>query len=56
MMAFLAALLVMIGIGFGAAFSLDTLQRTVDNKYQTEGVRLDPEPGLQSDKPGALKH
>jgi hypothetical protein len=41
MMAFLAALLVMVGIGFGAAVTLESFQSTADAKFKTGGVRLD---------------
>ena len=43
MVPFIAALLVMVGIGFGAAFVLEGAQRTVDRSFQTGGVRIDAE-------------
>lgn len=45
MLPFLAAIIAVIGISFGASFVLEGFQRTVDAKYHTEGVRLDPEMG-----------
>jgi hypothetical protein len=38
---FVAALLVMIGIGFGAAFTLESFQNTADAKFKSGSVRLE---------------
>lgn len=43
MVPFIAALLVMVGIGIGAAFALECAQSTVDRSFQTGGVRIDAE-------------
>jgi hypothetical protein len=46
MKAFIAALLVIAGIGFGAATLLETYQRTADGAYTTSGARIEPDPRL----------
>ena len=38
---FIAAVIAVIGISFGAAFVLEGFQRTSDATYQTGGVRID---------------
>lgn len=43
MMAFIAAVLVMIGIGFGASVVLEGFQMSSENKYRTDGIRLEQE-------------
>jgi hypothetical protein len=43
MMAFIAAVFVMIGIGFGASVVLEGFQSASENKYRTSGVRLEQE-------------
>ena len=43
MVPFIAAVIAVIGIGFGAAYVLEGFQRTVDRSYQTGGVRIDQE-------------
>jgi hypothetical protein len=42
MPSFIAAVLAVIGIGFGASFVLEGFQRTSATNYQSKGVRLDP--------------
>jgi hypothetical protein len=60
MMAFLAAVFVMIGIGFGASVVLEGFQSTAESKFSTKGVRLDPEEGrapfaqASAEKPAAV--
>jgi hypothetical protein len=59
MMAFIAAVLVMVGIGFGASVVLEGFQTTSEDKYRTGGIRLEQEapraPFAQAsaEKPGA---
>lgn len=43
MMAFIAAVLVMVGIGFGASVVLEGFQSESENKYRSTGVRLEQE-------------
>lgn len=51
MLAFLAAVIAVIGIGFGASVVLDQYQRTVDMTYVGGGAKPDPEPKLRGPKP-----
>ena len=53
MIAFLAAVLAVIGISIGASIVLDTQQRTVDSAYATSGTRVDLDPRLDG---AAQKH
>lgn len=46
MKAFLAALLVVIGVSFGASMLLETYQRTADRAFTGSGARIDPDPRL----------
>lgn len=39
---FLAAVVVMIGIGVGAKLALDTIQEPADVAFTTKGARIDP--------------
>jgi hypothetical protein len=48
MVPFIAAVIAVIGIGFGAALALEGFQSTSDKTYQTGGVRLDPDMGQPS--------
>jgi hypothetical protein len=48
--AFLAAVIAVIGIGYGAAIVLETYQRTADSEYVGSGARPDPEPSLRGVK------
>ena len=50
MIAFLAAALAVIGIGFGASVLLEQYQSTVDSTYVGGGARPDPEPKLREMK------
>jgi hypothetical protein len=50
MWAFLAAVIAVVGIGYGASVALDTYQRTSDTAYTTTGARPDPEVGLKNGK------
>ena len=50
MKAFLAAVLAMIGIGFGASILLETQQRNADVAYSTSGARIDIDPRLGGGK------
>lgn len=43
MAAFIAAVLVVIAISIGAAFTLERFQSTADRAFQTGGVRIDTE-------------
>ena len=43
MLAFIAAVLAVIGISFGASLALESYQSTVDRSFQTSGVRIDQE-------------
>jgi hypothetical protein len=47
MIAFLAAALAVVAIGYGAAFVLEGFQRTVDSQHVGSGARPDPEPKLR---------
>jgi len=40
MKAFFVAIVVMVGIGFGAMFSLETAQKQAGSAFSTSGVRL----------------
>jgi surfactin synthase thioesterase subunit len=42
---FLAAVVAVVGISLGAAFALETLQRTTDKSFATSSVRLSPGDG-----------
>ena len=44
-MPFLAAVVAAVGISVGAAFALQAFQKSVDEKFHTQGVRLDPSMG-----------
>ena len=46
MKAFLAAILTVAAIGFGASFALEIYQRTADQAYVGSGARIDPDPRL----------
>ena len=46
MKAFLAAVAVVVGIGFGASILLETYQRTADRAFTGSGARIDPDPRL----------
>jgi len=41
--AFLAAVVAVIAIGFGASYALDTYQRTADSAYVGSGAKPTPE-------------
>lgn len=47
MMAFILAIVAMVGIGFGASVALDGFQRTADSAFVGSGARPDPEPKLR---------
>jgi hypothetical protein len=47
---FLAAVIAVIGISFGAAFALEGFQQSADARYRTGGVRLD------ASEVGPVKH
>ena len=47
MTSFIAAVLAVIGISFGAAMVLETQQRTADAAYTTSGARVDLDPRLK---------
>ena len=46
MKAFLAAVLTVIAIGFGASFVLERFQRTADQAYASGGARVDADARL----------
>lgn len=46
MKAFLAAVLVVVGVSFAASVMLETVQRTADNEFVGRGVRIDPDPRM----------
>ena len=46
MKAFLAAVLTVIAIGFGASFVLERFQRTADQAYASSGARVDADARL----------
>ena len=46
MKAFLAAVLTVVVIGFGASVLLSNYQRTADNEFAGPGVRIDPDPRM----------
>ena len=46
MKAFIAAVFALVGISVGAAFLLETQQRTADVAYATKGARIDSDPRL----------
>jgi hypothetical protein len=50
--AFLAAVIAVVGIGYGAAIVLEGFQRTADSAYVGSGAKPDPEPKLRG---GPLK-
>lgn len=39
---FIAAVLAVVGIGFGASVVLESFQRSASTNFQSRGVRLDP--------------
>ena len=45
MVPFVAAIIAVIAISFGAAFALEGLQRTADQKFHTDSVRLSEDMG-----------
>ena len=45
MIAFLAAVLVVIGTSVGAAFILEGFQKSSADKFQTSSIRINPEDG-----------
>lgn len=45
MIPFVAAIIAVIAISFGAAFTLEAFQHTADQKFHTEGVRLSEDMG-----------
>ena len=49
--AFLASIIVVVGLSFGAMFGLETIQRYADSAYLGSGARPDPDPRLQPPKP-----
>ena len=49
--AFIAAVLVAIGISVGASIVLEKYQTTADRAYPAPGVRIDAEPSLSSETP-----
>ena len=51
MMAFLFALIAVVGIGFGASVVLDKFNSSVDSAYVGGGARPDPDPKLQPKPP-----
>lgn len=46
--AFLAAVIAVVGISFGAAFVLETYQNSAAKSFQTSGVRIDAKMGEPS--------
>lgn len=51
MWAFLASLIVVVGLSYGAMIGLETLQRSADSAYVGSGARPDPDPRLQPTAP-----
>lgn len=51
MMAFILAIIAVIGISFGASVALEGYQRTADSAFVGAGARPDPEPKLRSVDP-----
>ena len=49
--AILAALIAVIGIGFGASVVLERYQQTADSAYVGSGAKPDPEPSLRGTPP-----
>ena len=49
--AFLLAIIVAVGIGYGATVVLEGFQTTADKAYVGSGARPDPEPTLSGAKP-----
>jgi hypothetical protein len=56
MVAFLAALAVMVGMSFGAAFILEGVQKPSSESFRTSSVRINPEDGLPPVSHANKKH
>lgn len=52
MKAFLAAVLVVVGISVGASMLLETYQRTADRAFTGPGARIDADPRLTGSPKG----
>ena len=50
MWAFLAALVAVIGIGYGASVALESYQRTADSAFVGSGAKPSPEAALRGGK------
>ena len=53
MMAFLLAVVAVIGIGFGSAIALERFQKGADSAFVGSGAKPDPDPKWRDDKPAA---
>ena len=49
--AFLAAVIAVIGIGYGSSIVLESYQRTADSAFVGSGAKPDPEPKLRGTAP-----
>jgi hypothetical protein len=52
---FLLAIVVIVGIGFGASVALENWQKTADSAYVGSGARPDPDPKLRGVAPADKK-
>lgn len=52
MKAFLAAVVVVVGISIGASILLETYQSTADRAFTSSGARIDPDPRLTGSPKG----